>query len=174
MLLVTVPAGEMFDEEAQEFVIIPETTLRLEHSLVSLAKWESRWKKPFLSTDKTREMSIDYIRCMNITQNVNPLVFNFISDENINRINEYIDDTMTATWFNNRNTGEPNREVVTAEIIYYWMIALQIPVEFQKWHLNRLLTLIRVCNIKNTPKEKMSQQDILRMHRAAHAARRKR
>lgn len=174
MLLVTVPAGEMFNEETEEFVIIPETKLRLEHSLVSLAKWESRWKKPYLSTEKDRAMTIDYIRCMNLTQNVDPNVFTFISDENIKLINEYTDDPMTATWFNERSKSDDRPEIITAEIIYYWMIALQIPMECQKWHLNRLLTLIRVCNIKNAPKEKMSQQDILRMHRAAHAARRKR
>lgn len=173
MLLVTVPAGEMFNEETQEFVTIPETKLRLEHSLVSLAKWESRWKKPYLSTDKDRPMTIDYIRCMNLTQNVDPNVFTFISDENIKLINEYVDDPMTATWFSESNKSNDRPEIITAEIIYYWMIALQIPMECQKWHLNRLLTLIRVCNIKNAPKEKMSQQDVMRMHRAAHAARRK-
>lgn len=174
MLLVTVPAGEMYNEDTKEFVQIPETKLRLEHSLVSLAKWESKWKKPFLSTEKTREMTVDYIRCMNLTQNVDPNVFTFISDENIRIINEYIDDPMTATWFNERNKERNSRpEVITAEIIYYWMIALQIPVDFQKWHLNRLLTLVRVCNIKNAPKEQMSAQETIAMHRALNAARRK-
>ena len=160
MLQITVPSGEFFIEDLQEFVSVQETTLRLEHSLVSLAKWESKWKKPYLSSEKSIEEVIDYIRCMNTTQNVNPLVYRCITEENIKRINDY----------KQPKTGR--KEIITAELIYYWMIAFNIPVEFQKWHLNRLLTLIKVCDIKNTPPKKMSKKEIMDRHRALNAARR--
>lgn len=126
--------------------------LQLEHSLISLSKWESMYKKPFLTSEqKTIQETIDYIKCMTINKNVNPDIYYFISNKNIDDINKYIDDPRTATTFgrqqtNNRRYG---RETITSEIIYYWMIALQIPVKFETWHLNRLLTLIRVCEIKN-------------------------
>ena len=126
-------------------------TILLEHSLVSLAKWESHWKKPFLSKDqKTRAETIDYIRCMTLTANVNREFYNTLTQENINAVNAYINDSMTATTFyDGGKTKSPSREIITAELIYYWMVSLQIPFECQNWHLNRLLTLIRVCNIKN-------------------------
>ena len=173
MLQITVPSGEFFIEDLQEFVSVQETTLRLEHSLVSLAKWESKWKKPYLSSEKSIEEVIDYIRCMNTTQNVNPLVYRCITEENIKRINDYIEDSMTATWFSEDKQPKTGRkEIITAELIYYWMIAFNIPVEFQKWHLNRLLTLIKVCDIKNTPPKKMSKKELMDRHRALNAARR--
>ncbi len=131
-------------------------TLKLEHSLVSLAKWESRWEKPFLSTNNmTNAEIIDYIRHMTITQNVNPLLYNYISQHAMNDVMDYIALPMTATFFSKKKEHIKNREVVTAEIIYYWMIYFNIPFECQKWHLNRLLTLINVCNIKNQPKKKI-------------------
>lgn len=174
MLKITIPAGEMWDELNNEFVTTKEQTLVLEHSLVSLSKWESRWRKPFLSKEpKTQEETIDYIKCMTLTQNVNPIVYKFISKENIKLINAYIDNPMTATTFSERENRKINREIITAEIIYYWMIALTIPLECQKWHLNRLLTLIRVCDIKNQPSKKMSRNEILSRNRALNAARRK-
>lgn len=173
MLKLTVPAIEMFNEKTQEFVYTDETTLILEHSLVSLSKWESKWNKPFLSKDdKTMEETIDYIKCMTITQNVDPLVYFRLTDDNIKTINDYIEAPMTATTFSNLNNN-PSREIVTSELIYYWMISLNIPMECQKWHLNRLLTLIRVCNVKNTPPKKMSRKDIMSRNAALNAARRK-
>ena len=156
MLEITIPASEIFNEETSEFIQIKEQKLRLEHSLVSLSKWESKWCKPFLTKEsKTYEESTDYIRCMTITQNVDPKVYNNIPIDIISKVNAYIDAPMTATTINDRNQKK-NREIVTAEIIYYWMIEFGIPFECQKWHLNRLITLITVCNIKQSPQKKMA------------------
>ena len=173
MLRITIPAAELWDEAKQEFVTTKEQTLQLEHSLVSLSKWESKWHKAFLGKqEKTSEEILDYIRCMTITQNVKPETYKFFTNENIQQINDYIAAPMTATYFSNEKQGGINREIVTSELIYYWMIALNIPFECQKWHLNRLLTLIKVCNIKNTPPKKMSRQQIMSRNAALNAARR--
>ena len=174
MLQIVIPGCEAWDDNTQRFVIIKEQILQLEHSLVSLSKWESKWCKPFFVKDaKSIEETIDYIRCMTLNQNVNPSVYNFLTRDNINQINNYIEAPMTATYFSdNRHIGG-NREQVTSELIYYWMIALNIPFECQKWHLNRLLTLIRVCNIKNQPPKKMSRRDIMSRNTSLNAARRR-
>ena len=174
MLRITIPATEMWDEGNQEFKYTKECTLQLEHSLVSLQKWESKWRKPFLSKDgMTTEETIDYIRCMTITQNVPPEVYGSLTHENIKEVEEYINAPMTATWFSEeKKTGRSNGEVVTAELIYHWMIALQIPSEYRKWHLNQLLTLIRVCNVKNAPPKKMGKRAIMSRNAALNAARR--
>lgn len=174
MLKITIPASEQWDEIHQEFIATKEQTLQLEHSLVSLSKWESKWCKSFLFTkEKTPEETLDYVRCMTLTQNVPPDVYRCLTSENIKAINDYIGAPMTATYFSNDNGGRGNREQVTSELIYYWMIALNIPFECQKWHLNRLLTLIKVCNIKNQPPKKMSRQAIISRNAALNAARRK-
>ena len=175
MLQITIPAvDQCWDEQKQEFISIKEQKLQLEHSLVSLSKWESKWHKAFLAKqDKTYAETLDYIRCMTITPNVDPQVYNFLTVDNINQINDYITAPMTATVFSEDNSGRNNRELVTSELIYYWMIALNIPFECQKWHLNRLLTLIRVCNIKNTPPKKRSKNEIMSRNAALNAARRK-
>ena len=163
MLKITIPAVHLWDETKEEFIDIKEQTLQLEHSLVSLSKWESKWCKPFLSDkEKTIEETIDYIRCMTLTQNVDPRIYNFLTNENIEAINKYIDSPMTATTFANDIKNNSKKEIITAEIIYYWMISFNIPVKFDKWHLNRLLTLIRVFNIKNKPPKKMSRTEIMR------------
>ena len=150
-----------------------EQTLQLEHSLVSLRKWESKWCKPFLSSDqKTLEETIDYIKCMTLTQNVSPETYRFLTDNNIKEINDYISAPMTATTFSGNEQKKAGREIITAELVYYWMIALQIPFECQKWHLNSLLTLIRVCNIKNQPPKKRSKHDTMSRYAQMNAARR--
>lgn len=165
---------EGWDEKKQEFVEPKTQVLQLEHSLVSMSKWESKWCKPFLSkSSKTSEEMLDYIKCMTITQNVKPETYEHLTQANIEEINAYIQAPMTATTFAEDRDGKSNREIVTAELIYYWMIALQIPVEFQKWHLNKLLTLVRVCNIKNAPPKKMSKKDVMSRNAALNAARRK-
>ena len=175
MLRITIPAVEQWDEAKQEFIYTKEQTLSLEHSLVSLSKWESKWCKPFLTKqEKTFEETLDYIKCMTLTQNVDPEVYNYLTNENIKEINEYIGAPMTATYFSDEKTSKTSREQVTAELIYYWMIALNIPFECQKWHLNRLLTLIKVCNIKNQSPKKRSKKDIMSRNAALNAARRKR
>ena len=174
MLQITIPGIELWDESREIFTQTKEQTLQLEHSLVSLSKWESKWGKVFLSKqEKTYEETIDYIKCMTITQNVDPNVYNYLSKSIIDKITEYIEAPMTATYFSKEQSSGNSREQVTSELIYYWMIALNIPFECQKWHLNRLLTLIRVCNIKNQPPKKMSKRAIMSRNAALNAARRK-
>lgn len=173
MLKIIIPASEAFDESKEEFVTYKSQVLQLEHSLVSLSKWESKWCKPFLTKeDKSIEESIDYIRCMTITQNVPAEVYDRITNEIIHQVSEYIEAPMTATIFSSKEKNGRNREIITAEIIYYWMIAMNIPFECQKWHLNRLLTLVNVCNIKNKPPSKMNRQEIMARNKALNAARR--
>lgn len=174
MLQLTIPAVELFDENSQEFVYRKEQTLQLEHSLVSLSKWESKWCKPFLSKDiKSFEETVDYVRCMTITQNVDPSVYKYLTNENIEEINRYIDAPMTATWFSEEKNNKGNGEQITNELVYYWMISLNIPKECEKWHLNRLLTLIKVCDIKNQPPKKRSKRELMSRNAALNAARRK-
>ena len=174
MLQLTIPATELWDEEKQEFIQTKEQTLQLEHSLVSLSKWESKWNKAFLGRQpKTVEETLDYIRCMTLTKNVDSEIYKLITNDNIQMINKYIELPMTATTFlEEKNNGRSN-ETVTSELIYYWMISLNIPFECQKWHLNRLLTLIRVCNVKNTPPKKRSKRELMSRNAALNAARRK-
>lgn len=173
MLQITIPCTELWNESEQQFIEVKETTLTLEHSLVSVSKWESKWHKPFFS-EKSNSVDeiIDYVRCMTITQNVNPLVYKCLSTKNIRDIYAYIDDPMTATFFSNGGKGRLNKEQVTSELIYYWMITLNIPPEYQKWHINRLITLIRICNIKNQPPKKMSKRDLMARNHSLNAARR--
>ena len=174
MLQITVPGTEMWDEQKQEFVYGKEQTLQLEHSLVSLRKWESKWCKSFLSrSKKTEEETLDYIRCMTLTQNVNPEVYSRLTMRNIEEVNDYISAPMTATVISEDKSAKSSREVVTAELIYYWMIELNIPFECQKWHLNQLLSLIKVCNIKNSPPKKMSRKEVMSRNARLNAARRK-
>lgn len=173
MLQLVIPLGpEIFDDEKQEFVTPDTKTIQLEHSLISLSKWESKWCKPFLTKEaKTPEETIDYIKCMTITPNVSDEVYSHLTVDNIMQVNKYIDHPMTATTFPKSKKGVGSKEIITSEIIYYWMITLNIPSEYQKWHLNRLLTLIQVCNVKNEPAKKMSKSEILSRNRALNAAR---
>lgn len=175
MLQITIPAAEMWDSRKREFVYTREQILQLEHSLVSISKWESEWCKSFLFTEKkTYEESIDYIRCMTLTQNVKPEIYNNLTNDNIEQINDYIKAPMTAATFSEDNRPRKNStEIVTSETIYHWMIALQIPPEYQKWHLNRLIALIRFCEVKNQKPKKKSNADIMAQNRALNAARRK-
>ena len=175
MLTIIIDSTEQYDEIKEEFITFKARKLQLEHSLVSLSKWESKWCKPFLSkTERTIEETIDYIRCMTITQNIDPTVYNLLTKKNIDQVNKYIEAPMTATIISKHKNSPSNREIVTAEIIYYWMIALNIPFECQKWHLNRLITLINVCNIKNAPSKKMGKKALMSRNTSLNAARRKR
>ena len=175
------PDREYYDESKDEFVSIKglekDQKLQLEHSLVSLSKWESKWHKPFIDTltkgQLSLEETIDYIKCMTLTKNVDERVYDFISEENMKKINEYIANPMTATTISNHGPKGRNKEIMTSELIYYYMIALNIPNEFEKWHLNRLMMLIQVCSIKNEPPKKMSRRDIMSRNAALNAARRK-
>lgn len=181
MLRITIPMEEYWDEINEEFISVNEQTLELEHSLVSLSEWESKWHKPFFSKEeKTPEETMDYVKCMTTNKNVDPKIYNMLTNEHVSEINAYIEDTMTATWFNEeeekrRKAGKGGpKEQITSELIYYWMIALNIPPEYQHWHLNRLITLIRVCEIKNEPPKKMSKKDIFNRNAAINAANKKR
>lgn len=174
MLQITVPSTELWDERKLEFINTKEQVLQLEHSLVSVSKWEAKWCKVFLSKkEKTYEETIDYIKCMTLTQNVNPDVYRCLTKENFEQINEYISAPMTATWFSDEKNAPNSRDQITSELIYYWMIAFSIPFDCQKWHLNRLLTLIKICNIKNKDPKKMSKRDIMSRNAALNAARKK-
>ena len=174
MLTIEIPISpEGWDEEKQEFVEPKCQILQLEHSLVSLSKWESKWKKSFISSKNiTNEEMLDYIRCMTLTSNVDDDVYNYLTQDNVNAVRKYIEDPMTATTFPKENNGRNNREIITSELIYYWMIASNIPSEYQYWHLNRLITLIRVCSVKNTPPKKMSKRDVANRNAQLNAARR--
>ncbi len=173
MLEIIIPGLELYNEQTNEFTCYDDVKLELEHSLVSISKWESKWCKPFLDgKDKTLDEIVDYVRCMTISDNIESDVYDRLTEENLVVINEYIGRPMTATTFNNdkKSTG---REIITSEIIYYWMVSFNIPFECQYWHLNRLLTLIKVCNVKNNPPKKMSQKEILARNKALNDARKK-
>ena len=169
---ISIPETELYDEEKNLFIYIKKQDISLEHSLVSLQKWEQKWKVPFLdpNRDKTNEQMIDYIRCMTITQNVDPYAYLAIPTSEYKKIMEYITDPMTATTI--RKDGSKNKDILTAEIIYYWMIEHGIPSEYRKWHLNQLLTLIRVFDVENS-NEKMTKQDSAAWRRQQNEARRK-
>ena len=174
MLQIVIPiCSEGWDEATERFVEPQTQVLQLEHSLVSLSKWESKWCKSFISNpNKTNEELMDYVRCMTLTEDVDPKVYDHLTQDNIKQINDYISAPMTATYFTEDKRKKQNREIITSELIYYWMIAATIPFECQNWHLNRLLTLIRVCGIKNQPPKKMSKRSIMSRNAALNAARR--
>lgn len=174
MLKIYVEPMSLFNNETNEFIDFDGGYLRLEHSLVSMAKWESKWHKPFMDkVEKTEEEMIDYFRCMTIDPVKNDNIYYALSKENIDIIQKYIDDPMTATTITDKRKNGGARSKITAELIYYWMISFNIPVEFEKWHLNRLLTLIRVCDIKNDT-SKMSKKQTMASNKALNAARRAR
>lgn len=173
MLKIVVPAWEDFNDFTGEFSQGDETTLTLEHSLISLSKWESKHHKAYLGNEqKTNEEVIDYIRCMTLTKNVNDRVFYHLSEENIKEIMDYLADPMTATTFSNTRKSSGKSEILTAELIYYYMIAYGIPFSCEKWHLNRLTTLIHVAAIKNSPSKKMGRKQIMSQNQQLNAARR--
>lgn len=172
MLKIQVVFEEGYDEKTKKFVVVKSVDLELEHSLVTLSKWESHYCKPFLSSvDKTEEEMLFYIKCMIQTEKFPGGVFSKFSQKNVDEIQEYIGAKMTATWFGT-TTSKPSREVITAELVYYWMIALNIPFECQHWHFNRLMTLIKVCNEKNAPPKKMSKREAMERQRELNAQRR--
>lgn len=177
MLKLVIPPSEIFNEETNEFIQTKGATLQLEHSLVSLSRWESITHKPFLQDKppKTKEEIDLYIQCMTITQNVDPEVYKYITNKEREAVLKYIDDPMTATWFREDKTRKGSargNEIITSEYLYYLMVDMNIPSEYQKWHLNRLLTLIRVIGIKSKGNKKMSKGDIGSQYAAMKAARR--
>lgn len=172
--LTVVLEEEMYDSERDLFIDPKLTTLSLEHSLISLSKWEAKWHKPFFSDkEKTQEEALDYVRCMSVSSNVKPEVYEKLSLDNLKEIEDYITNPMTATTFSGQEPGGSRQKIITSELIYCWMTMLNIPVEFEKWHVNRLLTLIRVCEIQTQPQKKMGRSEIMRQNAAINAARRK-
>lgn len=172
MLTIRVAPTELFDESKQEFVKRGGTVLALEHSLVSLSKWEQIFEKPFLAKEaKTAEEVIEYVRCMCLTPGITPDIFHRLSEENLEEINAHINAKMTATWFSETPGAPKTNEVVTSELIYYWMTVFNIPFECERWHLNRLFTLIRICNVKSAKPKKMSRTAIAERNRQLNAQR---
>lgn len=156
MLTLVITPRRLWDERSNKFVKLDkETTIVLEHSLVSISKWEARWHKAFLADrKKTSEEMIDYIRCMTITKNVNPLVYNTLTDEQFQQIADYIEDPMSAAVVHGGKKKTNKREVLTSDMIYYYMVAAQIDWQAQTWHLNRLLKLIEIYGIKQEENER--------------------
>lgn len=178
MLRLELPAVEGWNSIKEEFFTFPSKVISLEHSLVSVSKWESKWKKAFISNKaKTTEETVDYIRCMLIDGEFDESDCYRLLPKHIDAVNEYISDPMTATYFReeseNKKNGYPLRETITSELIYYWMIQFGIPFECETWHLNRLLSLIKVCKIKSMPPKKMSRQEIMRRNAELNAKRKK-
>lgn len=172
-LVLTINAKEFYNESTGEFVKLEDKTIELEHNLISLSKWEAKHHKPFLGDENlTQSEMLDYIKCM-CHEEIDELYFRSMSMDNVNKLREYINDPMTATKFYNNNHRKTN-EPITSELIYYWMIAQNIPVQFEHWHLNRLLTLIRLCGSKQEPRKKMSQSEIMRQNARLNAQRRAR
>ena len=172
MLTIQVDGTESFDDELQKFVVTGGTSLELEHSLVSLSKWESMHEKPFLGKDhKSREEVFSYVQCMALDEKTPVELFYRLSESNFKEINAYIDAKMTATWFSDQPGAPRTREVITSELIYYWMTVFQIPFECERWHLNRLFTLIRICNIKQAKPKKMSRTEMAQRNRELNAQR---
>lgn len=167
MLVVSVTLAEAFDEAKQEFIVAEAFELKLEHSLVSMSKWESNFEKPFLSdVEKTSEEALWYVEAMVLNEKIPPGVFSKLTQKNIDDIQAYIGRKMTATWFREENSSSGYQDVITTELIYYWMLSLGIPTEFQHWHFNRLMTLIQVCNKKNNPPKKRSAAEVARERRS--------
>lgn len=174
MKTITIPETEIYDETTNHFTYIKEQKLVLEHSLVSISKWESKWKKPFIhQTELSIEELKDYVRCMTLTQNVKPEVYNALTAPMLNEIVAYMNEQQTATWFSNpTDNKQKNGEVITSELVYYWMTAANIPKECEKWHFSRLMTLIRIAGEKNQPPKKMKKNDIYKQNHALNAMRR--
>lgn len=173
MLTLIVPGIDLFDEDTQEFTTKESFSLELEHSLVSLSKWESKFEKPFLDTkEKTEEESLYYIKCMILTPEYPPNVFDRFTPDNFQEINQYIEAKMTATTFQENNRrSTPAREIITSELVYYWMVTFNVPMECQYWHLNRLFTLLKVFSLKNSKPEKVSRRELLARNRELNAKR---
>jgi hypothetical protein len=166
VLVIQVPSSEHFDEENQEFITLEGCSLELEHSLVALSKWETKHEKPFLGpNDKTTEEVLSYIECMCVTTNYPAGVFYRLSPENLVAIDDYINAKSSATWFNDMATSKKSREIITSELIYYWLVTQRIPMECETWHLNRLFTLLKIASLKNAPPKKSSPAEIAARNR---------
>ena len=182
MVEIYIPKSQIIDEETGVvYTAEKDWKLALEHSLISVQKWEAKWHVAFLNKGtRTFEQTIDYLRCMTLTPNVPDEVYYCIPHTELKRVLEYVDDPMTATRINdgfdsgNSYGKKMGKDVITAEVIYNWMISLNIPTEYRKWHLNQLLTLIRVINAKNQPKKKRRMRDVLEEYKSINEANKRR
>lgn len=175
MLNLTIKKQSLYNEKENRFYDVKEdVNLELEHSLLAISKWESKWHVPFLEKkEKTREQVIDYVRCMSLDPNISSVVFYGLSNEQLQAVSEYINDPMTATTITNYNQSSRGKaEIVTSELIYYWMNECNISKECETWHLNRLLRLIEITSIKRQPEKKMPKRGVMAQNRALNAARR--
>lgn len=174
MLVINLPKTEYWDEKKEEFVYSDGGVLKLEHSLISISKWESKWHKPFLGdSEKTPDEILDYIKCMTINGDTRDGIYDNLTSVEYNKINDYIKNPMTASTVTRRGPKGSTREIVTSELIYYWMINYGVPVEFEKWHINRLLMLIQICEAKQSKPQRQSARDIYSQQKALNAARKK-
>jgi hypothetical protein len=174
MLSINVDGDEFYNEEINEFTIVGGFELKLEHSLISLSKWESKFQKPFLSSsDKSPEEILSYVKFMSLDDSVGFEQINQLSQENLEEINAYVESPQSATTFGELPSQKSYRgnEVITAELIYYWLVAFNIPFECESWHLNRLFSLIRICNIKNSSPKKVSRHEAASRNRELNAKR---
>lgn len=172
-LTIKVPAADLFDPKSGRFITTKEITLTFEHSLLSISKWEAKWHKSFfLSTQKTDEENLDYLRCMCLTKDVDPNVFKSLGVKNAKVISDYIADPMTGTTIKHQK-DRPSREIITSELVYFWMSNFGIPFSpCEKWHFNRLMTLIEIASIKNTPPKKMGAREAAHQRSMLNAQRR--
>lgn len=175
MLTLEIPEREFFDEKTERFGKIKATTLNLEHSLISISKWEAKWHISFFDSEKTLEQTMDYIRCMILNREIpdSSPILNFLTKDDVEKINNYINDPMTATTIKDDGRRGRNQRI-TSELIYCWMVQYNIPAQYEKWHINRLIMLIRVCSEENKPKKKMSRREIMAENKARNAARKAR
>lgn len=181
MKTITIPGALFFNEEDNSFIQTKEVTIDIEHSLHALSKWECKWHSAFFGNDKkTNEQILDYVRCMTLTEGVDPNVYRFIPANILEEIGKYMEDSMTSIDWNaqqkrksTKTYGKPHQETVTSELIYFWMIDCGIPPEYEYWHLNKLLSLIKMCYLKRTPPKKMSKNELLSRNASLNAARRK-
>lgn len=172
MLRLTIPEEELFDEGTQEFISLDSIELELEHSLLSLSKWESFFEKSFLGTDdKTNEEIMYYVWCMVLDDRIDQSILNRLTRKNLIEINEYISSKQSATTFGEMPSRPGRNEIITSELIYYWMVAFTVPFECESWHLNRLFSLIKICNIKNSKQQPQSKKDVAKRYQELNAQR---
>lgn len=176
MLQITVPKTEIFNENTNQFLWIPETTIQMEHSLVSLSKWEEKHHKAYLDPKLQHSATeiLDYFKCMTITKNVKDSVFLALSQRNIEEISSYINDPMTATTFNEMaTTKKHSSKFITSEYLYFCMFSLGVPIECEKWHINRLMTLLKIFEEENKPQKKRSEAETLNYYAKLNAERKR-
>ena len=172
MLQLFIPKAEYWDEKKEEFVYVgKDVTLKLEHSLISISKWEAKWHVSFFQSEKTNEMLLSYIECMTLNSDVDQSIYLRLTKEHYDQINKYLSDSMTASTVKDIKKHPRTNEILTSELIYYYMIQYGIPVEFEKWHINRLIMLIKICGAKGDSGAKMSRSEIFKQNKALNEAR---